>query len=112
MRKVFKWLCANYLGPNVDKSCFTVNTNKSIDVIPVLENNNINLPFSSETKSLGIIIGNMLTFAKHISIMCCKTLSKIGLLEKWKNILHLTIIKKPYYNIVHPHMIYGIKVWG
>ena len=39
--KVFKWLCAYYLCHNADKSCFTINTNKNIDLMSVIDINNI-----------------------------------------------------------------------
>ena len=43
--KVFKFLCANYLFLNVEKSCFTMFTNKNIEVMPALKIDKSTCPF-------------------------------------------------------------------
>ena len=96
----------------VETSGINVFTNKNIEVMPVTKVNNINLSFSSETKILGVNIDNKLLFAKQISNLCSKISSNIQLLKRLEHFLPLTIIKKLYYTIVHPHITYGIEVWG
>ena len=51
--KVFKWLCGNYLCLHVEKTCFTVFTNKYKEALRVLRINNtffflMNLNFLEE----------------------------------------------------------------
>ena len=78
----------------LEKSCFTVFTNKHIEVMPNLKINNIYLSFYSETKFLKIVIDSKLLFAKHISVLCSQISLNIGLLKSMKYFLPMSIVKK------------------
>ena len=64
------------------------------------------------TKFLGLYIDEHLTWQHHIDH--CKTKASCGVyaINMCKHILSDKTLKMLYYSLVHPYIIYGIRLWG
>jgi len=54
----------------------------------------------------------MLTWSHHADIIYSKLLKYIGIFYKIRNKLPMVILKKIYFAFVHPHILYGIEIYG
>ena len=61
---------------------------------------------------LGIILDENIHWKPHIENVACKLAKYCGVLSKLKNFLPLHILRTLYYSIIHPHLNYGLLVWG
>ena len=67
---------------------------------------------SNNVKYLGIHIDSKLTFQYHIKSIENKLSKAVGILSKLKSALTQNSLLKIYYALVHPHLLYGITIWG
>ena len=64
------------------------------------------------TKFLGVFIDEHLTWDHHIA-HCRKKISKgIYALNMSKHVLHQKHMKILYYSLIHPYILYGLRLWG
>ena len=63
-------------------------------------------------KYLGIEIGSQLNFKLHIDSAQSKIAKGIGILFKLNKIFTSNALLMLYYALVHPHLTYGILIWG
>ena len=83
-------------------------TNTSINVIL----NDTQLTRVSETKFLGVIIDECLTWKSHIDCVA-KTISRnIGVMNKLKYCIPSRILHTLYCSLILPYLSYGIIIWG
>ena len=52
------------------------------------------------------------TLKPHIENVACKLAKYCCVLSKLKNVLPLHILRTLYHSMIHPHLIYGLLVWG
>ena len=64
------------------------------------------------TKFLGLYIDEHLTWQHHIDHCKKKASSGVYAINMCKHILSEKTLKMLYYSIVHPYIIYGIRLWG
>ena len=112
LQNIYFWLNANKLSLNVAKSVFMMITNKQNQQTPILKINNVPLTNVKETKVLGVIIDNKLTFKSHIEHVTRKISKITYLIYRLKSYVPLTVIKTLYYSLAYPHLIYNIITWG
>ena len=107
----------------MDLNKLSLNINKSYSL---LINPIINHPSSDVTafpnidgiqqvnviKYLGIEIDSQLNFKSHIDNVQSKIAKGIGILFKLNKILTPKTLLMLYYALVHPHLSYGILIWG
>ena len=55
---------------------------------------------------------SQLTFNSHIKMIENKISRSIGIIIKLKSFLPPSALLKLYYALVHPHLLYGLLVWG
>ena len=79
--------------------------------IPILIND-IPIPIVDSFRYLDAILDNKLTFSDHISNVAKKVLRSVGIISKLRHYAPTSILLKLYYAILHPHLLYGIIVWG
>ena len=86
---IFKWLCANKLSLNADKTEFMIfDSHDQKDVIVVeTKETRIVIKECKETKYLGLILDNKLNFKGHIDHIKKKVLKRIGAMYRSKNLL-------------------------
>ena len=61
---------------------------------------------------LEIILDENIHWKPHIENVACKLATYCGVLSKLKNFLPLHILRTLYYSMIHPHLNYGLLVWG
>ena len=74
--------------------------------------NLINIKEVHETKFLGIIIDNELSWLPHIDYLCKKLKCSTGVLNRIKESLPAHLYKSLYHTLFESHLSYGITVWG
>lgn len=112
--KVVKWLYANKLSLNVDKShcmLFSFNRHHHTRVINV-HINGVNVETVTQTKFLGILIDNKLCWSPHIDYISAKIAKGIGIIKKVKFVLSRDTLLSLYYTFVYPYLCYCNVVWG
>ena len=77
-----------------------------------LKVSNVEIDPCENVKYLGVQIDSQLIFNLHIRLMENKLSRSIGIIIKLKSFLSPTALLKLYYAIVHPHLLYGLLVWG
>ena len=65
-----------------------------------------------ETKYLGMIMNEHLTFKNHIDTVKLKLNRANGLLAKLRHYVNPTLLRTIYYAIFEPHLRYGCQLWG
>ena len=112
--KIPIWLCANRLSLNIKKTSFVIfhSSQKRITIqISLLIHN---FPIKQEycIKYLGILIDSNLNWKCHIGYVAKKRKRGVGVLSKLRYFTSIHILKKLYYALIQPFLVYGIIVWG
>ena len=66
----------------------------------------------TEFNFLGITIDQNVTWSAHITKTSIKIARVIGILHKLKHSFPLKIFRLIYNSLIHPHLIYGLYLWG
>ena len=61
---------------------------------------------------LGVEIDSQLNFKSHIDKIQSKIAKGIGILFKLNKLLPQNALSTLYYALAHPHLTYGILIWG
>ena len=111
--EIDKWLLANRLSLNINKTkyiIFTQNPRMFPEVILTIRGHQLEQVKS--IKFLGIHIDENLKFKYHIDNICKKLSRSLGILYRMSQFVPPYILLVLYYSIFYPHLIYGIVVWG
>jgi hypothetical protein len=109
---------ANKLHRNTKKSCFIeFSKNKTqMGELPIEHRLNINgnplLLKVKETKFLGVILDENLSFNAHREWLVKKLATSSGILCSIKDSIPVTLHKNIYQTLFESHLTYGIFVWG
>ena len=108
------WLKANKLSLNVNKTHYMIfsPTRKKIHVSINLTIDNNAIEKVKQTKFLGVILDDELTWKPHINYVKGKLYKSIGIIHKAKQYLTMDALKSIYYAFIYPYLIYCILVWG
>lgn len=107
LKIVYKWLCANKLKLNLEKTIYMCLTNKRINKDEfVLKVNGVNVQRVEETKYLGIVIDEKLSFDSNIEYVSKKMSKKINFIGRIRNKLPITNRIQLYMAMVAPHIEY------
>ena len=114
IQSIFKWLQANKLALNNDKTkmlIFDMNTN--LDAVLVDVSNNLTLVICEckSQKYLGLIVDNKLNFYEHIDYIKRKVAKRIGAMYRSKNILPLKFRKMFANALMLPHFDHLDIIW-
>ena len=105
------WFYANKLTLNLEKSVYLLfNSTTKSNLKIVL--NGVTLQRSKTVKFLGIWIDDELSWKEHITKLCLKLNTKLGLLLRSKNFLTLSAMKTLYYAQFHSILTYALLAWG
>ena len=66
----------------------------------------------SETKFLGVVIDNKLTWKSHISLLCKKISKSIAILKLLKYTYPKIILRTLYMSLIYSHLNYCNLIWG
>ena len=111
--KITTWLHSKKLRLNVSKSKF-MTFYKHPKVTPKLNIsvNDNQIDQVDEFNLLGITIDQSVTWVSHIRKISLKISRVIGILRKLKRTFPQYILRTIYNSLVHPHLIYGLNLWG
>ena len=113
LASLFDWLCSNRLSLNVAKTEFLIfRPSKKFNETTKLRINQTTIKESGKIKYLGIFLDRYLSFSFHITELCKKLATAVGMLHKMKNLCSDNTLKSIYYSLFHSHMTYGISIWG
>ena len=113
--KVNQWFLANKLKSNVDKTlCMIFKTkNKQVDLSDInIHMAGINIPIVQQTKFLGVILDDNLSWKYHIDEVCCKISKSIGVINRISAIVPSKILLSLYSTMILPHIMYCNIIWG
>ena len=106
---------ANKLHINKTKSCFMhfnpkKKTEEILHIPLILDSSEVKEV--QETKFLGVILDNNLSWQPHISNLAKKLKCSIGQLNRIMHFIPNTLHKTLYHTLFESHMGYAITVWG
>ena len=111
--KVEKWISANMLSLNVNKTVYLLFSGKKpIQNIPPLMMFNVPIIRKTETKFLGLIIDEKITWGPHAQSVWGKISRVSGIIGKIKGHMTSNSLKTIYYALVYPNIQSGIVFWG
>ena len=111
--KISHWLHSNKLLLNTSKSKFMVffKHSKAIPKLKLTINDN-SIEQVTEFNFLGITIDQNVTWNAHITKTSIKIARVIGILHKLRHSFPQRILRLIYNSLIHPHLIYGLYLWG
>ena len=110
--KVLVWLKTNRLKINLEKTnCMLFTTKKNSPSLKIILDNKI-LSMVSETKFLGVIVDNKLSWKSHIKHISTKISKSLAILKIVKNIFPRNILRMIYMSLIYPHINYCNIIWG
>ena len=114
LNKIVDWLHANKMSLNVEKTHYIVFTvrGKSIPDHCDILISGCKISEVTNTKFLGVIIDNNLTWRYHIDHLCSKAAKNMGILRKLRPVLDNDTMVTMYYSFIYPYFNYCIHVWG
>ena len=113
LKHLMKYLDANYLHINTDKSKFIhFKSPKSNDINMNLNLGNKRLTCVKKTKFLGVFIEEKLNWKYHISSIAKRVSKTSGILYKIGRSLPISLRKSVFSELVNSHLSYCISVWG
>ena len=115
MPKLMEWIKSNKLHINVDKTVAMLfhTRQKRVNIYEnsIVIDGNI-IPFTTNTKFLGINIDNNLTWKAHINHITTKISKGVGVLSRLSKELSYNILILIYNTILLPYLTYCCITWG
>ena len=102
------WLKVNKLCLNIDKTKYMIFSIKEKPPDINLSIGNIQIGRTNVHKFLGVFIDDKITFSDHISKLCSKLSSGIGMLRRLKSCVPRDVLKQLYYSFIYSHFTYAI----
>ena len=113
LNNVSNWIVANSLSLNVNKTVYILfSGRKPVENVPSLILFNSDILRKKDTRFLGLIIDEKLSWKAHALFIKGKISRMLGIVYKLNNCLTSSAIKTIYYSLIYPHLQYGIIFWG
>ena len=113
LSKLYNWLLANKLTPNISKTHFMVfHRAKHKKYKLNIEINKVVIQQVKHTKCLGIIFDDNLDWSNHISYINSKIAKGVGIICRAKKYFTTTALINIYNVFIFPYLIYCFEVWG
>ena len=114
LKHIKKWLDANKLALNVDKTNFVIFHSPQK---PLYENITIKFGKQHVTKAnhvkfLGLLLDENLSWKHHLSELSRKLTRTCGIFFKVRHLLPTDVLVSLYYSLFASFLQYGIVVWG
>ena len=109
---LLNWIDCNGLALNLTKTQYMVFSRQHIDTERPLMIANTYIERKTETRFLGVIIDEKLTWTKHIKTLQSKMSRYVGIMYKIKRYLPLQARLNIYHSFVQSHINYCALVWG
>ena len=113
LTKLYNWLLANKLTPNISKTHFMVfHRAKQKNYKMNIEINKVVIEQVKHTQFLGVIFDDNLNWSNHISYINSKIAKGVGIICRAKKYFTTTALVNLYYAFIFPYLIYCVKVWA
>jgi len=112
--KVSTWLKINKLSLNINKTHFILFhfRQKTIHSPISIQIDNTNIVQVKNTKFLGVIINENLTWSDHIEITANKCSKNLGIIRKLSKTVPTRILTTLYSTLIHPYLNYCNIIWA
>ena len=107
-----QWVSSNGLALNLKKTKYMIFSRSKTELTGPLILCNTAIERESESRFLGVIIDENLTWARHIQTVQSKMTRYIGIMYKLKNLLPLKARILIYHSFIQSHINYCSLVWG
>jgi hypothetical protein len=115
IKNITKWMNANQLTINYEKTNFTIFKPCRTSLVQNIESisvNNHNIPRVNKVKYLGIFFDDGLTWKEHIKYVFDKVRKYSGIFYKMRHIIPGNCLKQLYFALVHSTLQYGIEIYA
>ena len=114
LRHVKKWLEANKLALNVEKTNFVVfhSPAKKVTELVILKFGCKKITGASHVKFLSVLLDETLSWRSHLVELSRKLARSVSIFYKLRHYVPLDILISIYYALFYPFLTYGIVVWG
>ena len=114
LKKVKKWLDANQLALNIEKTNFVIfhSPQRKIDDNIVIKFMRKKISRKTSVKFLGILLDAHLSWKQQITELLKKLARTIGIFYKIRHFIPLETLKVLYFSLFYSFVSYGIAVWG
>ena len=113
LEKINEWIQTNKLSLNLSKTHFMLfKGRKKVSVTPSIVIANTSISQMSQTKFLGIMLDDRISWVPHIDDIAKKLSKSIGILSRLKRYLNKESLINMYYAFVYPYFHYCNEVWG
>ena len=109
---ILDWLAANKLIINLNKTHLMLFTNKIPDAAISITANGQSITEITETKFLGVILDNKLTWEAHIKYISQKISKSVSILRMLKHTFPTNALKTIYHSLIYPYYTYCNLIWG
>ena len=114
LKHVKKWLDANKLAPNIDKTNFITfhSPHHSLDRTVSIKIGREHVNQAKYVKFLGLLLDENLNWRYHLSELSKKLARTCGIFFKIRHLLPTNVLVSLYYSLFASFLQYGIIVWG
>ena len=117
LAKINQWIQCNRLNKslNIEKTNYMIMAgprNKVYHENCKITINGQNIIRVQNTKFLGVIIDENMSWKHHIEYICNKTSKCIDILLRARQVLYGHTLLMPYNVLIKPHFIYCVTIWG
>ena len=114
LRHVKKWLDANKLSLNIDKTNFVVfhSPARKLAEPIVLKFGRKKISRTDHVRFLGVLLDETLGWKPHLVELSRKLSRSVGIFYKLRHYVPADTLKTVYYALFYPFLTYGITVWG
>ena len=110
---LLKWVDSNGLCLNLKKTKYMIfSRSRNLELLSTLKIANLPIERLTESKFLGVIVDENLTWSRHIKTIQTKMARYIGLMYKLKSQLPLMVRIQIFHSFVQSHINYCSLVWG
>ena len=110
--KIDRWLTANRLSLNLEKTCYLIFSHSVIQEEVVIKVRDHILSRANHATFLGVNLDDKLKFDIHINNLIKRLSRAIGAIYRISFYVPPNVLKTLYFSLFYSIMIYGITVWG
>ena len=113
-RKVRKWLEANRLALNIEKTKFVLfhSSQHKLTQTIVLKIGKNKIKLETHVRFLGVLLDSALSWRYHLTELSKKLTRTVGLFYKIRHYVPQDTLLLLYHAIFAPFLAYGVPVWG
>lgn len=112
LNEIKRWMDINKLSLNINKTKAMTFGNFPENAHPQIRINGIQIENVCETKFLGVIIDNKLSWKSHIRHIKTKVSKSLYIINKVKLCLDTNALRTLYCTLVLPYLTYCVEIWG